>query len=155
MKLKLIFVVLCASIIGVLFGKMMIGQYDSKASLKTVFGENNNVYFLELGTYDTKEEMEKNVINFTSYIYDNTSGKYSVYIALTQNKENLSKLEGYFKNLGYIIYVREFNVDNDLFLQKLKVYDDLLIGTTEASAIKTIINQTLETYEELINWALK
>lgn len=151
MRVKLVFVVICASLIGFLFGKMMIGQYDSKASLKTVFGENNKVYFIELGTYDTKEEMEKSVINFTSYIYDNTDGKYKVYIALTQNKENLSKLEDYFKNLGYIIYVREFNVDNELFLQKLREYDELLSGTKEESAIKTIINQTLETYEEMVS----
>lgn len=151
MKIKLIFPIVCACIIGFLFGKIMLNQYDSKASLKTVFGENNKVYFIELGTYDTKEEMEKNVINFTSYIYDNTSDKYKVYIALTQNKENVAKLEGYFKNLGYIIYVREFNVDNDIFLQKLKEYDELLSATTSAESIKTIINQTLETYEELVN----
>ena len=130
---------------------MLLNQYDSKATLKTVFSENNNVYFIELGTYDTLEEMEKQVINFTSYIYDNTSDKYTVYIALTQNKENLEKLEGYFQNLGYIIYVREFNIDNEVFLEKLKVYDDLLLGTTENSAIKTIIDQTLKTYEELVD----
>lgn len=151
MKIRLILSIVCASVIGFLFGKMLLNQYDSKATLKTVFSENNNVYFIELGTYDTLEEMEKQVINFTSYIYDNTSDKYTVYIALTQNKENLEKLEGYFQNLGYIIYVREFNIDNEVFLEKLKVYDDLLLGTTENSAIKTIIDQTLKTYEELVD----
>ena len=35
------------------------------------------------------------------------------------NEDAMIKLEGYFKNLGYIIYVREFNVDNDIFLQKM------------------------------------
>lgn len=151
MKIRLILSIVCASVIGFLFGKMLLNQYDSKATLKTVFSENNNVYFIELGTYDTLEEMEKQVINFTSYIYDNTSDKYTVYIALTQNKENLEKLEGYFQKLGYIIYVREFNIDNEVFLEKLKVYDDLLLGTTENSAIKTIIDQTLKTYEELVD----
>lgn len=152
MKLKFIFPILLAAFIGFLCGKFMFNQYDSKINIKPVFGQKNNkVYFIEQGVYSSKESMEENVKGFTSYIYDTIDGQYYVYIAITQNKENATKLEEYFKNLGYNISIKEFNVDNELFIAKLKEYDALLSGTNDNKAIKTIINQTLEKYEELIN----
>lgn len=151
MKLKFIIPLICAILIGFLLGKFMFNQYDSKTSLKTVFNDKSkSIYFIQQGVYSSKESMETNVSNFTSYIYDVKDNKYYVYVGMTGNKENVSKLEGYFKKMGYDIYVKEFNIDNNAFLESLSQYDELLLQTSDEKAIKTIENQVLSKYEELI-----
>lgn len=149
---KIIFSLISAIIVGFLFGKFMFSQYDYKSNIKTVFNEKNEkVYFIQQGVYSSIESMEKNVTDFTHYIYDEIDGKYYVYVGITKLDENVSKLKDYFKNMGYIIYVKEFNVDNSEFLKALETHDELLLQTTDSKAIKTIQNQILSKYEELIS----
>ena len=148
---KFIFPLISAILIGFLLGKFMFNQYDYKSSIKTVFNDKSEmVYFIQQGVYSSLESMEKNVTDFNYYIYDVIDGKYYVYVGMTKNKDNVSKLEGYFKNMGYIIYVKEFKIDNNEFLTVLTQYDELLLQTEDSKAIKTIQNQILAKYEELI-----
>lgn len=151
MKLKFIVPLISAILIGFLLGKFMFNQYDSKTSIKTVFNDKGqSLYFIQQGVYSSKESMEANVSSFSSYIYEVNDNKYYVYIGITGNKENVSKLEGFFKNMGYDIYVKEFNIDSNAFLESLSQYDELLLQTTDEKAIKTIESQVLSKYEELI-----
>ena len=131
--------------------KFIYNQYDYNINLKTVFGGNvEKAYFIEYGEYQSNDEMEKAVVNLSSYIYETISNNYYVYIGITKSKENASKLKGYFEKLGYNIYIKEIAVDNDDFLEKLYEFDSLLSRTNDDGAIKTICNQVLAKYEELV-----
>lgn len=151
MKIKFLFPLVSAIVIGFLLGKFMFNQYDSKANLKTVFNQKGEkVYFLQQGVYSSKESMEKNTSSFDSYIYDLIDEKYYVYVGITKNEQNVQKLQGFFKDMGYIIYVKEFNIDNEAFLEALSNYDEMLLNTDSSKTIKTVISQILSKYEELI-----
>ena len=148
---KVIFPLMAASLIGFILGQFMFNQYNSKSNITTVFSEKGEkVYFLQQGVYSSKESMEENTASFNSYIYDLIDDKYYVYVGLTMMKENIEKLQGYFEDMGYIIYVKEFNIDNIEFLESLTNYDKMLSNTESKQTIKTLINQVLSKYEELV-----
>ncbi len=152
MKIKFTVPLLLAIISGFLLGKVMFNQYEDKISIKPVFGEiGEDVYFIQLGVYSSKEDMEKNVVNLTSYIYEEISDSYYVYVGLTNDVKNADKLKGYFEDLGYNIYVKQLKINNSEFLKQLKQYDALLSKTDDSGAIKTICNDVLKKYEELTN----
>lgn len=151
MKLKFLFPLISAIVIGFLLGKFMFNQYDSKSKIKTVFNDKGEkVYFLQQGVYSSKENMEKNTASFDSYIYDLIDDKYYVYVGITKNEQNVEKLQGFFKDMGYIIYVKEFNIDNVSFLESLENFDTMLSNTDSNKTIKSITSQILSKYEELV-----
>ena len=76
--------------------------------------------------------------------------KYYTYIGITKNKENCDKLKGFFEKMGYITYIKEFNVDSEAFIEVLNQYDNLLLQTDDEKTIKAICIQVLGKYEELI-----
>lgn len=151
MKVKFIFPLVLAIGIGFVYGKLMFNQYDSASSIKTVFNDKSEkLYFIQQGVYSSKESMEKNTTNFPYYIYDLIDNQYHVYIGITKLAENAEKLKEYFEKKGYIIYVKELNVNNQEFLDSIDSYDELLSKTNDGKAIETILNQVLVKYEELI-----
>lgn len=137
-------------IIGFFFGYFMYNQYD-KEKIVSTFSElkSTKVQFLQLGTYSSVESMEKNTIDFSYYIYEQKEDKYYVYIGITKDEQNLKKLKGYFKEKGYIIYSKEFDINNEQFLESLTQHDELLRQTTDEKSIQNIMNQILNKYEEL------
>ena len=151
MRFKVIVPILLAIVVGVFMCKFMYSQYDYKVNLKTVFGGNvEKAYFIEYGVFSSLEEMENAVINLSSYIYEEINKNYYVYVGITKSRENASKLKGYFEKFGYNIYIKEIAVDNDDFLEKLYEFDALLSRTNDDGAIRTICNQVLAKYEELV-----
>lgn len=132
-------------------GKFMFNQYDSSINIKPVFNDTGEaVYFVQQGVYSSEESMEKNVINFSSYIYEKKEDKYYVYIGITNDEKNASKLKDFFENKGYSIYVKEMKVKDKDFLDALVSYDDLLSKTTDEKAIMEVCNQILAKYKELV-----
>ena len=112
---KYIYSSILAIIIGLAFGKFMLSQYKNPNSIIPVISSSFKVYFLELGSYKTEESMKENTSGFPYYIYTLKDGSYYVYIGITGNEENLNKIKGYYEEKGYIISVREFKVENEIF----------------------------------------
>ena len=63
----------------------------------------------------------------------------------------MEKLKGYFKNLGYDIYVKKINIDNKGFIENLEQYDILLKEATTNDEINAVNKSVLATYEEMMN----
>ena len=140
-----------AIVVGFFMSKFIYNQYDYSINLKTVFGGNvEKAYFIEYGEFQSLDEMEKSVVNLNSYIYEEINKHYYVYVGITKSKENASKLKGYFEKSGYNIYIKEIAIDNDEFLEKLYDFDALLVRTNDDGAIRTICNQVLAKYKELV-----
>lgn len=139
-----------AIVVGFLMAKFIFSLYDTDTKLTTTFKQTQTVYFLQVGVYSSKENMESSTSSFPYYIYKYENNLYYVFVAMTKNKEVLSKLKGYYKDLGYNIYEKEYNVSNSEFLELLNEYDDLLLKVEDVSTYKTIIGNVLKKYEEVV-----
>ncbi len=147
---KYIFSILLAVIIGLVFGKFMLNQYQNLNNIIPVMSNPFNTYFLELGVYNSEAEMNENTIKFPYYIYMTKDNKYYVYIGITKNENNLNRIKGYYEEKGYVINVREYEIENEAFLVVLEQYDNLLSGSTDDSIIDGVCSQILSKYEELV-----
>lgn len=150
MKNKNTYSILLCLVLGILMGKFMLDQYSSKEEEIKVIKTNNIVYFIESGTYTSKEDMEEKVTNVEYYIYREEDGKYYSYVGMTQKDENIEKLKIHFKNIGYDINVKEFTLDEPTFLEVLQQYDLMLEGTEDTNTISAICSQVLSKYEETV-----
>ncbi len=131
-------------------GMFLIKQYDGINLTNTVFNSKDKIYFIQQGVYSSEENMKNNVTDKFNYIYEVIDNKYYVYIAITEDPDSLKKIKDYFTSLGYSIYVKEYNIDNEAFMAILKQYDSLLKATDDKDTIKAICSQVLAKYEELV-----
>lgn len=143
---KNMFPILLCLMIGFLMGNFIFNQYKKKTNVVSLTGE--NLYFLSIGSYKTKEEMKKELSNFTYYIYRKENDSYYAYIGITKDLDNLKKLKGFYKNKGYIISEKKIFVSNIAFLTVLEQYDMLLKSNDNIEAIES---QVLSKYEETTN----
>ena len=141
-------IILCV-LIGLSMGKIMFEQYNKSIPVSTPPIE--TIYFLQAGVYEIEENMKKACSKYDSYISVYKDNKYYVYLAMTKNTENLEKLKGYFKNLGYDIYVKEITINNSGFIENLNQYDLLLKQANTNDQINAINKSILATYEEMMN----
>ena len=147
---KYIYSIFLAIIVGLAFGRLMLSQYQNPNNIIPVLSNSFKAYFLELGSYNTEEDMKENTVSFPYYIYMLKEGKYYVYIGITRNDDNLNKIKGYYEEKGYLLTVREYKVENEAFLTVLEQYDTLLGESNDLSIIDGVCSQILTKYEELV-----
>lgn len=151
MKWKTGLSVLFAIVVGFLMGKFMLNQYNSEYELAPVFNQNSDqYYFLRQGEYDSITSMEENMMGFDYYIYEEKDGKFLTYVGITKDYDNMMKIQGYFTNAGYTIYVTDVNFNNEAFSVLVDQYDQMLRETEDNQTIKGICSQVLAKYEELV-----
>lgn len=152
MKKNIEIIVVCIAV-GFLMGQFMFHQYhqdESTAPTVATKETETTLYFLQQGVYSSIESIEKNLTDFEYYTYTEQDGKYYVYVAIIQSEENLEKLKGFFKDMGYDIYVKQYTVSSTAFLEVLNQYEQLLKGTNDAKTIQAACTQILAKYEELV-----
>ena len=137
MNLKSIFPAILCILVGFFMSNFMFQQYD-KTSSEKVSREKSNVYFFQIGVYSSLENMKE------------SDKLYYAYVGMTKETNNLEKIEGYFKDLGYVIYRKERKVSNLAFQEVLMQYDLMLKETTDTKTIGSIMNQVISKYEELV-----
>lgn len=148
--MKYIKPILLCIVIGVSMGLFLYSGYENKQLIFPAFKEGETVVFLRVGVYSSEEDMNQNTSSFTNYIYLYKNQKYYVYIGMTQNKDNVSKIKEYYQTLGYIVDEEQFTIEEKNFLEVLKKYDEMLYATTDSVVIGNIINGVLSKYEELV-----
>ena len=146
MKKTVTWILLCITI-GIGMGTYLFSRYD-KDKTTLVSADlilTNKIYVYQYAVYSNQENLKKLNIDYAYEFYDN---KYYVYVGLTTNKDNIDKLNNYFKSINYNTYVKEIEVNNE-FYETLKQYDLLLSEAVENESIKTILNTTLTKFEEV------
>lgn len=146
---KYIAPVLLCVLIGLTMGKIMFEQYDKTEPVSAT--PTVPVYFFQSGVYEKEENMKKASSKYDSYISIKENNKYYVFIAMTKSIENKEKLKGYFKNLGYDIYVKEISINHMGFIENLEQYDILLKEAVTNDEINAVNKSVLATYEEMMN----
>lgn len=147
---KYITTFLVALVIGLVIGRFILNQYTFEGRIVSTFNTGEKVYFIQQAVYSSKENMESGTTKLPYYIYTIEGNKYYVYIGITENSENAEKIKGYYNNLGYTTYVKEFNINNNDFITVLRQYDALLKESEDSEVIGTICSQILNKYEELV-----
>ncbi len=136
-------------IIGFFLSYFLLNQYKDYSGI-SVYNDGEEYYFLEFGSYLTKEELESNAINLENYIYRKDSGKYYMYIGIARNKNNILKMQTYYNNKNYKTEIKTFYISNKKFKEIIDNLDNILINSDDEVVINEIINQGLNKYEEVI-----
>lgn len=147
MKNTLIMMVV-AIILGGISGMILFSKYKDTSY---VFNENKKLYFLEEGVYSTKESLESNTKDINPKLVIQDDNKYHVYVGITSDFRNVSKIKKMYKDKGYSVYEKEIEVDNSEFTANISQYDILLESSKNDSDISTIEEVVLSNYENLIN----
>ncbi len=150
MKIKYFFPILVALIMGFILGYYIYEKYDNKNKIQTVFNNSNELYFIQLGVYKNKDNMENKMKSLSYYIYSKEDDLYHAFGCITHDKNNLTKIKGYYNSIKYNIYEKKYQVDNDGFLTVLDQYDELLKQTNDDKTIEAICSQVLSKYEEMV-----
>ena len=132
--MKNIKIILLALIISFFIGYFLISDYL-----------NNNkdiTYAIIYGEYN-KDEFEKETLKLNNYIYRINNDKYIVYLGLTRNEKNISKLKEFYQKKGYSISIGSIKVDDKL-KSLIEDCDILLEKVSEEETIEKIENKILE-----------
>ena len=146
---KYIIPIFAALVIGFFLTNFFIKQYKNYNGL-TVSNVGEELYFIQYGVYSNLENMEQNTISLQNYVYNESDGKYYVYIGMTSLKENADKIVNYYKKNGYNTIVKQYSITNKNFINELKKYDDIIKNTQDETAIISVENEVLTKYEEVV-----
>ena len=138
-----------ALIIGFFLCNFFIKQYEDYNGIK-VSNTGYELYFIEYGTYNTINDMEKETINLENYIYNEIDNKYYVYVGITEEKENAERIVEHFKKLGYATTIKKFGITSKEYIDIIKNYEKLLKEINDDTAFSSLISQMLTKYEEVV-----
>ena len=142
--------ILFGLLVGFFLSKSFLEEYKGYNGIKPVSSSGINAYFIKYGEYKSLEELEKNTISLTNYIYLEEEGIYNVYIAITSDESIKDKLLKYFGNLKYKVSYDEFTITNNDYIKYLETADKLLDSTNDESVLGEVCSQILSKYEELV-----
>lgn len=137
-----------AIILGGISGMFLFSKYKDTSY---VFNENKKLYFLEEGVYSTRESLESNTKDINPKLVIQDDNKYHVYVGITSDFRNVSKIKKMYKDKGYSVYEKEIEVDNSEFTANISQFDILLESSKNDSDISTIEEVVLSNYENLIS----
>ena len=150
MKKQMIIISL-AILVGFYFGYFFYCQYDRKVELVPAFNPDSyTIYLSQVGAFASKDNMEKEASKFSHYIYEENDGIFYVYLAMTKDMQNASKLKEYFQRNGYDTYIKNSSLINDGFSDILTSYDLVLKQTSSDEVISSLVKQVLTKYEEMV-----
>ncbi len=147
---KYLFPMISSLFIGLFLAFFVIKQYENLDGL-AVSSNAKELYYIQRGVYSDLENMKNNMKDFEYYIYNTEDNMFYTYIGITQDKDNALKIQNYYKSLGYDTYIKQKITDNQNFVSLLSKYDEILKGTNDNDSIKTICNQVINRYEEMVN----
>ena len=146
---KYITLIIISIIIGFFLSYFVLTKYKNFNGV-SVYKDADEYYFLQYGEYNTKEELENIAINLENYVYRKEDDKYYMYIGITRNKENISKIKNYYKNKNIILEEKVFYISSNKFKETIDNLDNILSVSTDDIVINEIINQGLNKYEEIV-----
>lgn len=140
---KYIVTIIISLLVGFLLSNYMIKEYDS--DILSVFNEKKTLYLVQQGVYSSMESMKENTSNLNEYIYSNIDNLYYVYIGITLDVENTTKIQNAYKGMDTIIKTNIIS-DKEL-IEYIEKFDVILKETSDEETIKEITKQVLKKYK--------
>lgn len=143
MNKKFILSIIIVIILGIISAK-------SVYSLSNSINDKNIYYFLQLGVYDDIDTLNNDTKNIDDKLVLKEDRKYSVYVGISRNKNNLKKISNLYANLGYNLLIKSKKVINEEFKVNLEQFDKLLKNTNDLEELKKIMSVVLSSYQEMV-----
>ena len=144
MKYKFLIPITFSIILGIVIGKTFFTNYNSNPT--QVFYEGEGAYFVELGIYETKEEIK----DLENYLIILEEDGYHLYGGITKNVNNKDKILTTFQKEYPLATVKEKSLTNTKFLQFLTEYDKIVSIVETDQDIKTMEEIIIKNYKELV-----
>ncbi len=147
MKLNIIVPIICAVLLGYLCASFIFNQYGISSM---VYGESENIYFLQCGAYNTEEASKTEIKGISNKLTIKEGEKYYSYIGMTSSKEIAETIQAMYKKNGVEIYIKNSYLDNDDFINQIKQYDVLLESSKNIEEVNSVLKTILATYDEIV-----
>ncbi|MEG2322071.1 MAG: hypothetical protein RSB71_01095 [Bacilli bacterium] len=142
---KYLVTIIISLVIGFLLSNYILKQYDDK--IIPVFGGTTNVYLIQQGVYSNMKSMQDNTSKIADYIYMVKDNLYYVYVGMTLDNNNATKLQTYFENKGLKTIIKNISMTDKTFLKSLEEFDKVIKETNDDMTIKEICKQILSKYK--------
>lgn len=143
---KIILGILVVISLGVVMGRVMYQKVSDIYALSS----DNIIYFLQLGVYNNKKDIDNNTKGIDNKLIIKDKNNYYVYVGISKSKSNLEKISKIYNNLGYNLYLKEATNYNDTFLSNLENFDKMLKLAKTKDEILAINGVILSSYEEIV-----
>lgn len=131
---------------GAVLGNLVYKKYEEEQNIEKEY----NSYLLQLGIFDTKEDVEKELLNIEDYIVIEKNNKYYVYLGVSTKKDNVAKVQEVFLKKNIETSIKKTVISNIEFMNSLEQFDLLLDSVTNSEDIMSINEVILSSYEEMV-----
>lgn len=145
--MNLVVPIVCAIFLGYLCASFIFNQYGFDSM---VFQEKDGLYFLQCGSYTTKEASETKIEGISKKITVKEGDKYYSYIGMTSSKKIAESIKESYAKKGIDIYIKNYYIENLDFINQVKQYDILLESSNTLDETNSVLKTILATYEEIM-----
>ncbi len=131
---------------GLIMGNIFYRQYEKEQHLDNDY----NSYLLQLGVYDSKEEMDIALKKVENYMVVEKDNKFYVYLGISTKKNNAEKVADVFSKEDIDVSIKKTVIDDIEFISNLEQFDILLDNASSSEDIKSINEVILSSYEEMV-----
>ena len=146
MNKKFLFMIFLGIFLGAFLGHLFYKNYMEEQNLDNDY----NSYLLQLGIYDTKEDMQKSLNNINNYMIIEKNNKFYVYLGISSKKENATKIKDAFLEQNIELSIKKTVIDNIEFMSNLEQFDILLDSAVTSEDVMSINEVILSSYEEMV-----
>ena len=136
--MPLILSVIC----GFICGRVVFSIYEDKNVL-----DSNIIYLLKDDSYNDYDSMKASYLS-ESYTYFEEDGTYNTIVAITKDKDNISKIEEVY---GSDLTVLKYLLNDKELISTLEEYDNKIKNTTDKEEIKETVSSMNNIYKERDN----
>ncbi len=147
MNIKVIIPIFFSILVGFLFGRVIINNYED--TTVNAFNEGEKTYFIEIGEYSSYDDVKK-IKDVSNYLIVYENDNYKVYAGITKNKENANKIKDFYVDSFNNINVREKYINNENFIVQLKEYDKVISIITKKDDLVSVQKIIFSNYKEMV-----
>ena len=141
-KIKKVFIpIFLAVICGSICGKLVSDIYANSLTTRI---DTPKIYLIQAGAYSSYDNMVSNT-NVGNYIYYEDDGLFKAIIGITENYNNISKIQ---KTYNGESIVSEYYSDNIELNKKIKEYDKKINDTNDTNEIKKTVLEMIDLYKD-------
>ncbi len=144
MKFKYFAPIILAVILGYLCASYALDEYNM--NYKDI---PNNIYYLQIGAYTNKNNIEKDLPNIKNRLIVKEDDKYYIYVGITSDYENALKIRDLYKEKNVNLYIKDGYINNKDFILELEQYDILIRNSNTYEEVNSILESILSTLEEV------
>lgn len=145
MKKNFVIPLVISIVLGFISAQIVYSTYR-----KNLENTDYNVYLIQAGSYNNKDDLEKGFSLDDEYIILEEDGVYNVYVGMTTDLINANKIKNLYSNKNYDTYIKPTVVNNIEFVSNLEQYDILMSEVDDEENIISINDVILSSYEEMV-----